>query len=261
MYVSSLWYSIRCFGHPKTVTIHANVEGFVLPAYIFTECKCSVCATLEWDVYDSFYHIWLFHRCQPVLTARVVLYSGCDILIIYYRDEGCVVRKALIMKLCWTSVHGVTLLFLMSFISCYGALHFTLWCLFFFHLWCDTQILHTSHRTKNVYISKPYYSYACSRRREGHVLCTHCGLSSFAFHFFLFLQCTAETTQCCCHFCAYFIVFECVTSSYTCCTAMEGALQTWLLFCNLIFVLLWPYCCCYRVTGMQEQNRQCNAAE
>lgn len=117
-------------------------RAFFACVCLCTEHKCSS-VTLNDRYTQQFSPYMLFHNCcQTVLTTRV-MYTGCDILIIYSREGAYFERRR--WQWCSSSVHNVTVCYHKD-LSLFRILSSVM----------DLQPSRTSHRTKNMYISKLY---------------------------------------------------------------------------------------------------------
>lgn len=117
-------------------------RAFFACVCLCTEHKCCSVTLNDWYT-QQFSPYMLFHNCcQTVLTTRV-MYTGCDILIIYSREGAYFERRR--CQWCSSSVHNVTVCYHKD-LSLFRILSSVM----------DLQPSRTSHRTKNMYISKLY---------------------------------------------------------------------------------------------------------
>lgn len=140
---SSLWHSGASVAF-KTVAIHSNVKSFFFSffarVYLFARNMSVCCVTLN-VLFTTVFSpcIRSFIVVSLFLTARVVLYGGWDILIIYSRHWWGVYHEGVaIWQRCWTSVHYVTFCYVsfsMCFTSCYVAFSLSRFVCFFFLRW------------------------------------------------------------------------------------------------------------------------------
>lgn len=166
---------------PFTQTSSVFLCFFFACVYQFARNMSVCCVTLNVLFTTVFFHrIRSFIAVSLFLTARVVLYGGCDILIIYSRHWGGVYHEGVaIWQRCWTSVHDVTFCYVCFLDVFYGLLCVFViisFCMLFF--FCDERaaFAHVSLHQEYVHIQDNIMLRLFSAKRVTCSLYTHHGL-------------------------------------------------------------------------------------